>query len=819
MPRKQKKSKEEQLAESFFPVDEDDVKYAIEKPYKTPNENSIIKIEKTGKKPTNKRQYKRKSTKTIVKKFSRKSKAKEFTIPNVKLKPKGYELIITEKPQAALKIASALGHGKSVKKNLKSVPYYEVSRQGRKIVVACAVGHLFTLAQTRSGPSNISGTPVFDIKWVPNYFVRKSDFSKKYYDALVSLVKNASSLTVATDYDVEGEVIGLNIIRFIAGQEDASRMKFSTLTSDELNKSYEEKSQSLDWGQGIAGETRHFLDWFYGINLSRALMNAIKTTGSFRIFSIGRVQGPSLSLIVQKERLISLFEPKTYWQVFITLTKPKIELIHNKDIFNKSQLKAFENLKGKTGTAETKKSEQHLQPNPPFNLTTLQTESYRLFGINPGKTLQIAQSLYLNGLISYPRTSSQKLPPSIGYKEILNSLAEAYNVKNLIKNDKPVEGRKSDPAHPSIYPTGQNIGSTSLSDDEKKVYELIVKRFLSLFMEDAVLENKTIKVDVYIGGKNVNSKSQNKLNNKSSKTDSAINNSASGSGGREEDDGLNKLTFIKKGSSVKKASWLSIYPRKIKEEELPDVNGKVTVADSRTEEKQTQPPKRYTPASLISELEKRNLGTKATRASILETLYDRGYVKGQSIEATPLGMSLIETLEKHSPIIINEQLTRVFEKEMESIQQAKKDYKAKEDKIIEKAKNTIREISDQFKRKEREIGKELLQANDELREQEREENKLNTCPLCKKGNLTIKYSKKTRRFFVACNSYPNCKKTYSLPPNGLIKKTDKVCDKCGFPILMRISKGKKPWFFCFNPECETNRERIEAYRRQQDNNS
>ena len=140
----------------------------------------------------------------------------------------------------------------------------------------------------------------------------------------------------------------------------------------------------------------------------------------------------------------------------------------------------------------------------------------------------------------------------------------------------------------------------------------------------------------------------------------------------------------------------------------------------------------------------------------------------------------------------------------------------KEEKIISKAKETITEIAKDFEKKEKEIGKELLQANIEQREQEREENKLHPCPVCKKGELAITYSRKTKRSFIACNAYPDCKTTFSLPPNALIKKTDKTCEKCGFPMLMSIKKGKKPWFFCFNPKCETNRERIESYKNKED---
>ena len=758
MPRKPpKKTKEEKIAENYFPVDESDLKYTIEKEYKKPDERNLEEIIVK----------KKKKTRKIVKKIKKKS---EFTVPKISLKKNSYELIITEKPQAAMKISSALGESK--KNNFQKVPYYEINRQGKKIIVACAVGHLFTLIQN---PSNTKGAkiPIFDIIWMPNFMVRKNDFTKKYHDTILKLAKNAGSITVATDYDVEGEVIGLNIVRFICGQNDANRMKFSTLTEKELNKSYDEKSSSLNWGQAIAGETRHYLDWLYGINLSRALMNAIKSTGKFRVMSIGRVQGPTLKLIVEKERKIQEFKPKTYWQIFITVKNShELELKHNKDISKKSQLKKFENLSGNSIQINTEKKEQIIPPNPPFNLTTLQVEAYNFHGITPSRTLQIAQSLYLSGLISYPRTSSQKLPESIAYKEILEKLAEKYNANKLIVRKKPVEGKKTDPAHPSIYPTGQD--EDILSKDEKKIYDLIVKRFIAVFCDDAIIDNKKV------GGE------------------------------------INDLKFSARGASIRKKAWMEIYPIKLKETEIPDLNGEFQIINLRTEEKQTKPPNRYSPASIISELEKKNLGTKATRSSILETLYDRRYIKERSIETTPLGNSLIKTLEKYSPIIIDEELTRNFEKETTLIQEAKNGFEEKEKKVLEKAKKIISKIIKQFKKHEEEIGKELLEANIRLTQQMRKENTLNLCPICKKGNLAITYSKKTKRHFIACNAYPDCKTTYSLPPNGLIKKAEKNCESCDWPMLIRISRGKRPWIFCFNSNCESNKKRLEEYKKKQE---
>jgi len=787
MNKKPTKSKQEKTVEGYFPIDETSVKHATEKLVK-----DDVGFEDIPKTTTEKLVKESVSSETVVKKAVEKKNNKKRkknskraktttekivkeTLPKSLLKKGSYELVITEKPQAAEKISTALGI--STKRNLNTVPYYEVDRDGKKLIVACAVGHLFTLKQNQSG----SEVPNFDISWVQNSEVRKKDFSKKYHDALVKLAKNAGEFTVATDFDIEGEVIGINIVKMICNQKDANRMKFSTLTNKELNKAYDNKSKHIHWGQAIAGESRHYLDWFYGINLSRALMNAIKTTGKFKIMSIGRVQGPTLKLIVDKEREIKKFKPEPFWQVFINLKEPEIELKYVKDIYDpkgipngaKKELEKFENLVGKKAQAQTKRTQQEISPNPPFNLTNLQTEAYKLYGITPTNTLRSAQSLYLAGLISYPRTSSQKLPDSIDYKAILEELKKTYKVAKLLKRNKPIEGAKEDPAHPSIYPTGNK---QILSGDEEKIYELIVKRFLCLFCEDAIVDRKRITTKV--------------------------------------DD----LTFSANGSAIKKKAWLEIYPSKVKEIDLPDVEGEVTIANQRTDEKETQPPKRFSPASILSELEKRNLGTKATRASILETLYDRGYIREKSIQATPFGMSLIETLEKYSPIIIDENLTKELQDEMDNIVDAKKDeLEMREEKILNKAKDSITQIAEQFKKHEKKIGTELMDAQIIQRAIEKKENTLMQCPKCKKGDLAITYSKKNRKQFIACNAYPDCKNTFSLPPNGIIKRVNKTCEHCGFPMLMSLRKGKKPWIFCFNPECESNKEWAEKRKEYQKN--
>jgi len=511
---------------------------------------------------------------TFTKKTKKKKRPKASKEQTTIKRKKDSILIITEKPQAALKIATALAE-KTPKKYLESgVPFYELTRDSNKIIVASAVGHLFNLNYKKGQ----TGWPIFNIEWIPAH-QKKASFTKNYYNLLRKLTKRAKQIIIATDYDNEGEVIGWNVLRFIFKKEDAKRMKYSTLTKTELVKSYENLLPTLDWGQAYAGETRHKIDWFYGINLSRALMSAIKTTGSFKILSIGRVQGPTLKIIVDREKEILDFKSQNYWQIFANIDweksgipKPEkdCEFKHTKDIFNKEELKEFEDIK--EAEAITKTKEEHLSPPPPFDLTSLQRESYRIYRISPSNTLKIAQSLYLNGLISYPRTSSQKIPKEIEPLKILKKLSSKFPEVKYANKKTPTEGKKSDPAHPSIYPTGEVI--STINEQENKIHNLIVKRFISCFCPDTITENKKIILT-----------------------------------------SENNKKFTASALQIKEEGWTKVYQIELKQKKLPNVNGNVKIDKIYYKEKETQPKKRYTPASLITTLEKKNLGTKSTRSS------------------------------------------------------------------------------------------------------------------------------------------------------------------------------------------------------------
>ncbi|MFH1105751.1 MAG: DNA topoisomerase I, partial [Candidatus Aenigmatarchaeota archaeon] len=374
-----------------------------------------------------------------------------------------YTLIIAEKPQSAKRIAQSLADGKvQDNKTVDGVPFYAITRDGKSIMVAPAVGHLFGLKQSSKGWNY----PVFDIHWEPIYFKKASAYTKKYFDNLQALAKDAEDFIIATDYDIEGDVIGINILKFICGKESAKRMKFSTLIKSDLEEAYTGVMQSMDFGQVNAGLARHTLDWYYGINITRALSLAMKSAGRFFILSTGRVQGPSLKILADREAEIKAFKPTPYWEMEMRLNVAGVEIVatHEKEKFwEKSDAeKILENCKGrKAKLTGIEKKKYNQKPPTPFDLTTLQSESYRWFGFTPMQTQNIAQSLYEAGLISYPRTSSQKIPEKLGYQAILKSLGKQKGYKALVdelllKSElKPNEGEKSDPAHPAIYPTGE----------------------------------------------------------------------------------------------------------------------------------------------------------------------------------------------------------------------------------------------------------------------------------------------------------------------------------------------------------------------------
>ncbi len=672
-------------------------------------------------------------------------------------------LIISEKPKAAEKIANALADGNVRKERNGKAVWFQIDCGGEEVLVVPAVGHLFTLKQKGNGSWTY---PIFETEWVPSFEASKnSAFSKAYYRNFEKLSREADTFIVATDYDSEGSVIGYNILRFICGEEKAERMKFSTLTDRELKDSYENASKELDYPQIEAGITRHKLDWLYGINTSRALTLAIKNaTKYFKVMSTGRVQGPALKIVTKREREIGKFVAKPYWELeagMKTKEGEKIKAGHNEGKFwEKEKTVSVKNRCEGSDAVVKKISKRKYKQNPPFpfDLTTLQTEAHSAFGFTPKYTLDVAQSLYDSGLVSYPRTSSQKLPARLGLKTILKKISNQRDYKELAEKVlagkvRPNEGKKEDPAHPAIFPTGEK--PQSLGQHEKKLYDLVVRRFLAVFGEPALRETVDVIFDI------------------------------------------NGEDFTTKGKRTIEKNWIEFYEKYVKYEEqiLPALKkGDVlSVLGIKLLEKETKPPNRYNEASLLKELERLNLGTKATRASIIKTLYDRAYIKERKIEVTELGFAVVNTLEKYCPEMLSDELTRKFEKEMEDVFEGK----CKKEKVIEDAKKTLAKILREFKENEKNIGTDLQEA---LTNTRRNSYILGECSKCGK-NLRIIVSRATKKRFVGCEGYKDgCKNSFPLPQAGKIESAG-ACKECGLPMIKVIRKGRRPYTMCIDPKC------------------
>ncbi|MEN4005764.1 MAG: DNA topoisomerase I [Methanobacteriaceae archaeon] len=656
------------------------------------------------------------------------------------------EVIICEKPKSSEKIAKALS--KNTRKNsYKKVPYYEFEENGKKTTVLSAVGHLYSLS-----PASSRQDKIFDVEWVPLYEKDKQKkYVKGYIDAIKKLSKGADSYIHACDYDIEGTLIGYNALKYGCGEEsinNTKRMKFSTLTKEDILKAYENPID-VDFRQVDSGIARHVLDFLFGVNISKYLTDSVRAaTSRYVQLSAGRVQTPTLSILVDREKEIKKFIPVPYWMIKASIEGDIIADHKAGKIFERHDADSIlSECEGEDAVVtDVILRENRKTPPFPFDLGSLQSEAYGVFGFSPKKTQQIAQNLYTEGYTSYPRTSSQKLPESIGYDRILKKLSKSAafkkHIDTLKKPLKPNEGKKTDEAHPAIHPTGTI--PDDLDTDEQKLYELITFRFIAVFGEDAIQETMKTNLDI------------------------------------------NKQEFSFKRYRMAKRGWLDHYPfRKIENEVFPEIKkGDILkVKEIIEEQKETKPPARYNPASLIRELEKRGLGTKSTRANIISILFDRKYIEGTKIKVNELGEHIIDTLREYSNKITSEELTRQFEMELEGIMEDK----ITKDQVIEEAKVELTSILDDIEKNKKEIGEKLYKAYQESR----------IVGECKcGGNLVMKYSSRTKGTFVGCSAYPECKVIYSIPRSINVLKTK--CEKCGLPM---ISFGKPRQRACLDPKC------------------
>jgi DNA topoisomerase-1 len=678
-------------------------------------------------------------------------------------------LVICEKPNAARKVAEALSGGDAQSSTADGVTVFRFASQGEDFVVCSAQGHVYAISDPFEERTVY---PVFDVEWYPSDLVEEKNASAaRRISVIRKLAGNATKFVNACDFDAEGETIGFNILRYACGgkEMEALRAKFSTLTRDDVVAAFRQAKPQAGQGLARAGRTKHLIDFVWGVNLSRMLSQSALNSGyRYRTISMGRVQGPTLAFLVEKETEIREFVPWPFWKVSGTFERNGTHFTagysEERVRSRATAEKVRDDCRSKEGVAASiARSAVQAPPPPPFSTGDLQKEAYRVFGFSPSRTLQIAEKLYLNALVSYPRTGSQRIPPSINYRAILQGLERLGHYSKVVRDLlggtlSPAQGARADPAHPAVHPTGE-VPRRHLSPPEAAVFDLITRRFLAAFGPPARRELVTMRFSV----------------------------------GRH--------WFVLRGGRTLYRGWIDSYGRyaNSRDTSVPSVaeGDRLRVVRVDIEEKFEKGPLRYNQSSLLEKMERENIGTKATRADIISTLIERNYVEGDSMKVTDLGLAVIEAMEKYAPAIVTTELTREIEERLGEVEG-----KASGD--AELVRETVRSIAEQL------VG---LSANEDMVGREIEAATvavsyvLGPCPVCKSGQLRIVRSRKTKKRFVGCSNYSSgCRVSAPLPQRGAIRTTPRACPHCSWPVVY-VMGGRRPWRLCANPVCPAKRER------------
>ncbi|MGI6216451.1 MAG: DNA topoisomerase I [Coriobacteriales bacterium] len=596
--------------------------------------------------------------------------------------------------------------------------------------------------------------------------VVKTPAEKDIIRSLKNLAKKASEIIIATDFDREGELIGadaLLMINEVTTDVPIFRARYSALTKGEITRAFDNLVE-LDHNLAEAGDSRRVIDLVWGAVLTRYLTMA-KFGGFGTVRSAGRVQTPTLAIIVERERERLAFVPTDYWVIKGKCTDSNSEtfqVTHKVGRFEdeaaaKAAFSKVESADKATVSSVDRKMRKVLPP-APFNTTSLQTTASSI-GLTPGRVMRIAESLYMGGYISYPRVDNTVYPSSINLADNLRMLAgnPAYApyANKLLSKGKltATRGKTQTTDHPPIHPTGL-ASKEKLSAEEWKLYNLIARRFMATLSDPAQIEATKVSLDV------------------------------------------NGEEFVAHGDSVVDPGFREIYPYgSKKEDELPIItSGDVLeFSDPSLEKKQTEPPARYTQGRLVQEMERLGLGTKSTRASIIDRLQEVKYIQGNPIEPTQLGMAVIDALGQFAPRIVSPNMTSELEEEMSEIAEGQKSL----DGVVGHSRDLLDDVIEVLIPKKEEVG-------DALADAVQADAKVGVCPKCG-HDLLLKNSAKTKSRFIGCSAWPECDVTYPVP-DGRLRPVEEVCPICGSPQIQVQAFRSKPQIICIDPNCKSNYE-------------
>jgi DNA topoisomerase-1 len=662
-------------------------------------------------------------------------------------------LVICEKNISARNIAYILSGGNVNNLKIGRTPVYEFKIKDEMWNIIGLRGHILSIDY----PSKYKWWREEDLLELINEEPCKNISEKEIAYSLKKLIENNPKIIIATDYDREGELIGVEVINLIRESKDINkikRAKFSSITNYEIKEAFDNLTD-VDYSLSNAGESRQIIDLAWGAVLTRFISLVSNKTGK-DFLSIGRVQSPTLALLVEKEKQIKKFIPKTYWKINAKLKKGEIfdsthiegqfwdeEKANN--IFNKIK----NNKKARIEKVERKINKEY--PPSPFNTTTFLQAASNL-RIPTSRAMNIAEELYISGLISYPRTDNTVYPKTLNINGILKKLSESRFSKetNAVLENKrqyPTRGKKKTTDHPPIHPV--SIPKKKLTDDQEKIYELICRRFLATLSKDAISETVDVSIDI------------------------------------------SNEKFKASGYRLIESNWRSIYKYfKEKRKPIPELIEKeiIDILKITIKKDQTKPPNRYTEGSLIAAMEKLLLGTKSTRPEVISKLYSRKYITKSPLAPTPIALAVIDSMQECD--VIKPEMTARLENDMNLIAENKKTL----DETVTESRNMLTKVIKTLEKNKFNIKTKINNAN-------LEQNFYGICPKCGK-NLVLIISRNKKRF-IGCTGYPNCRNTYPLPQKGGISKTDKICEGCKTPIIDVKTKGKKPWKMCLDMKCKS----------------
>jgi DNA topoisomerase-1 len=646
------------------------------------------------------------------------------------------ELIITEKETAARNIADILSGESADVERRNGVNVYKWG--GRRCVGLS--GHV---VENDFPPEYANWRDVEPVELLDaEVVVEPHESRENIVRTLRLLARNADGVIIATDYDREGELIGKeahDIVREVTGAP-IRRARFSSFAEPEVREAFDDLDD-LDFDLAAAGEARQEIDLVWGAALTRFLSLSAKQMGSDFI-SVGRVQSPTLKLVVDREREIEAFDPDDYWELFGDLTKnestfeaqyfydddgSEAERVWDEEIaetvydgLREASTAAVEEVRRRTRTDD---------PPAPFN-TTQYIRAAGSLGYSAQRAMSLAEELYTAGYITYPRTDNRVYPDDLDVEELLGEFTDhpefGDDADALLEGEPtPTEGDEETTDHPPIHPTGELPSTTELGDDERAVYELVVRRFFATVAEPAEWEH--LRVTAAVGDHRL------KAN----------------------------------GKRLLEPGYHAVYPYiDATENHVPDVeeDDELPVSDVRSEAKETQPPRRRGQARLIETMESMGIGTKATRHNTIEKLYDRGYIENDPPRPTTLAKTVVDAGERFAEQVVSETMTEQLETDMDAIAAGE----ATPEEVTEESREMLSTVFEALHDSREAIG-------DSLRNSLKADKTLGPCPDC--GAALLVRRSRHDSYFVGCDGYPDCEFTLPLPSSGKPVIQEEACDE------------------------------------------